>query len=218
MSILTYNFISECLKNSHEVTIILPDKKPEVTPADFYRSGKKYPVLWLLHGTSCDHSDWVRRTNIETYATARDLAVVMPSAMNSDYSNWKHYMAGYHMYDYLTEELMPLIYGWFPISDKREDNFIAGLSMGGRGAIKYAVNYPEKFDAAAILSAVPINFQDLKSGHECPLMDLENPRMKNVIANAGGLNAYINSEENVCRDDSLQQEGERHSPGPEHQG
>ena len=66
-----------------------------------------------------------------------------PSAMNSNYSNWPDTMMGYNMYDYFTKELMPLIYGWFPVSDKREDNFIAGLSMGGRGTIKFAVNYPE---------------------------------------------------------------------------
>lgn len=197
MSILTYNFISEYLKSSHEITVILPDKKPGISPHDFYGSGKRYPVLWLLHGTGCDHSDWVRRTNIERYATKKDLAVVLPSALNSDYSNWEGFMMGYHMYDYLTKELMPLIYGWLPVSDKREDNFIAGLSMGGRGAVKYAVNHPEKFAAAAILSAAPVDFHELRPGHNCPLMDTENPRMKNTIANAGGLDAYVCSGENV---------------------
>lgn len=67
------------------------------------------------------------------YATERNLVVVMPSALNSNYSNWDKFMMGYDMFDYLTEVLMPLIYGWLPVSDKREDNFIAGLSMGGPG-------------------------------------------------------------------------------------
>ena len=70
-------------------------------------------------------------------------------------------MMGYDMFDYLTEELMPLIYGWLPVSDKREDNFISGLSMGGGGALKYAVNHPEKFAAAAILSAPATNLEDI---------------------------------------------------------
>ena len=140
MSILTYTYESQYLNNNTQVTVILPDKPRGITPADFYGSGTKYKVLWLLHGTYGDHTDWVRRTNIEMYATEKNLVVVMPSALNSNYSNWTDYMLGYHMYDYLTEELMPLIYGWLPVSDKREDNFIAGLSMGGRGTIKYAVN------------------------------------------------------------------------------
>lgn len=197
MSILTYNFESQYLQNNHEITVILPDKKREISPKDFYLSGKKYKVLWLLHGTFGDHSDWIRKTNIELYAAEKDLVVVMPSALNSNYSNWPDAMMGYHMYDYITEELMPLIYGWFPVSDKREDNFIAGLSMGGRGTIKFAVNHPDKFAAAAVLSAVPVDFGELKPSHKCPIMDPENPRMKTIIANAGGFDAYVKSEENV---------------------
>lgn len=197
MSLLRYNFESQYLNSNHEITIILPDKKRELSPSEFYRSGKKYKVLWLLHGTFGDHSDWLRKTNIEMYATEKDLVVVMPSALNSNYSNWDNCMMGYKMYDYLTEELMPLVYGWLPVSDKREDNFIAGLSMGGRGTIKYAVNHPEKFAAAAVLSAAPVDFKLLKPGHPNTMFDTENSRMKTTIANAGGMEAYVNSCENV---------------------
>lgn len=197
MSILTYDFESQYLQNNHHIMVILPDKKRELSPTQFYRSGKKYKVLWLLHGTFGDCTDWVRKTNIEMYACEKDLVVVMPSALNSNYSNWDNCMMGYKMYDYLTEELMPLIYGWFPVSDKREDNFIAGLSMGGRGTIKYAVNHPEKFAAAAVLSAAPVDFHLMRPGHECMLMDTEFPRTKLSIENAGGFDAYVNSCENV---------------------
>ena len=65
MSLLTYNFESELLNNNHQVTIILPDKPRSVKAEDFYRSGKKYRVLWLLHSTFGDATDWVRKTNIE---------------------------------------------------------------------------------------------------------------------------------------------------------
>ena len=106
-------------------------------------------------------------------------------------------MLGYNMYDYFTKELMPLVYGWLPVSDKREDNFIAGLSMGGRGTIKFAVNYPQLFAAAAVLSAVPVPFDELRPGHPCLIMDTTNPRMVQTIENAGGFEAYANSEENV---------------------
>lgn len=197
MSILTYNFESQYLNSNHEITVILPDKKREISPVDFYRSGKKYKILWLLHGTFGDHRDWVRKTNIELYAAEKDLVVVMPSALNSNYSNWPDSMLGFQMYDYLTEELMPLIYGWFPVSDKREDNFIAGLSMGGRGTIKFAVNHPDKFAAAAVLSAAPVAFKGFRENHEDFTLNLSNHRVKTTIKNAGGLEAYINSEENV---------------------
>ena len=169
MALVTMNFESQYLMVNHEISVILPDKPREQSPADFYGSGKKYPVLWLLHGTFGDHSDWVRKSNIELYACENDIIVVMLSALNSDYWNWPGFGTGYNAWDYLTEELMPLIYNWFPASDKREDNFIAGLSMGGYGALKCALRAPETYCAAASLSgAVDVSALTLeKPAGEC---------------------------------------------------
>lgn len=197
MSLAVINFQSQYLANNHQVNIILPNKPSDLTPDDFYRSGVRYKVLWLLHGTYGDQTDWVRKSNIELYAEEKNLAVVMPPALNSNYSNWNDTMLGYRMFDYLTEELMPLIYGWLPVSDRREDNFIAGLSMGGRGTIKYAVCHPDRFAAAAVLSAAPMDFGEMRPGYPHPLMDTENPRMRNTLRNAGGIEAFRNSNENV---------------------
>lgn len=191
MALVHFNFESQYLNSNTDVNIILPDKARTMTPKEFYGSGKKYPVLWLLHGTFGDYTDWLRKSNIELYACEKDLIVVMPSALNSNYSNWDT-MIGYHMFDFLTEELMPIVYNWFPASDKREDNFISGLSMGGGGCIKYAVNHPDKFAAAAILSSAPRNFDKID-------MNSTDPRQKRTITsvmNAGGLDAYVNSYEN----------------------
>lgn len=196
MSILTLNFESEHLKSNHEISVILPNKPRNISAREYYESGKKYKVLWLLHGTFGDHTDWVRRTNIELYACEKDLIVVMPSALNSNYSNWDKAMMGFGMYDYLTEELMPLIYNWLPASDKREDNFIAGLSMGGRGTIKYAVNHPEKFAAAAVLSAAPVDFSQLTE-EDLNKDDMFTERLRGMVENAGGLASFIDSSENV---------------------
>lgn len=197
MALLKINFESQYLANNHQVYIILPDKPREATPEEFYRSGEKYKVLWLLHGTFGDQTDWIRKSSIELYAEEKNLAVVMPPALNSNYSNWDDTMMGFKMFDYLTEELMPMVYGWLPVSDRREDNFIAGLSMGGRGTIKYAVNHPERFAAAAVLSAAPLNLDDMSAHNPCGLLDTEDPRMKNTLRNAGGLEAFRQSNENV---------------------
>jgi putative tributyrin esterase len=184
------NFDSHFLHNNNEISIILPNKPGKMTPKEFYGNGRKYKVLWLLHGAFGDHSDWLRKSNIEVYAREKDLIVIMPSALNSGYSNWGDYMMGYGMFDYLTEELMPLIYNWFPASDKREDNYIAGLSMGSAGALKYAVNHPQKFAAAAMLSGAPRNLHNI-------VEETADKRTLTIIRNAGGLEAYINSYENV---------------------
>lgn len=199
MAILNYIFESEYLNQNTQITIVLPDKPRSIKANDFYGSGHKYKVLWLLHGTYGDSTDWIRKTNIELYAAERNLVVVMPSALNSNYSNWDDSMLGFSMYDFLTEELMPLVYGWLPVSDKREDNFIAGLSMGGRGTIKYAVNHPEKFAGAAVLSAIPMNLEEMRPGHPCMMLDPEDGRTRTTLLNAGGLEAFKNSNENVWR-------------------
>ncbi len=197
MSVLSYIFESEYLNQNTQITAILPDKPRSIKAPAFYGSKHKYKVLWLLHGTYGDSTDWIRKTNIELYAAERNLVVVMPTALNSNYSNWDDFMLGYGMYDFLTEELMPLVYGWLPVSDKREDNFIAGLSMGGRGTIKYAVNRPELFAGAAVLSATPMNLDEMRPGHPCPMLNTQDPRTRTSLLNAGGLEAFKNSNENV---------------------
>ena len=194
MSLLHYNFPSKYLRGNTDVNIILPDLPQGAVPEAFYGSGEKYPVLWLLHGGTEDYSVWVRKSNIELYATENRLIVVMPSVMNSSYSDWAHFGGGYLAHEYIVRELMPLVYGWFPASPKREDNFMAGSSMGGNGAWKFAVNYPEKFAACAMFSAAVPDFRaryeaDVKSGQSSHISDLVNMY--------GGLEALLASKENT---------------------
>ena len=194
MAYVQFDFQSEYLMGNTQVSIILPDK-PWLTKArDFYENGKKYKVLWLLHGTFGDHSDWIRKSNIELYACERDLIVVMPSALNTNYANWENFSIGYNMYDFSTEELMPLVHNWFPASDKREDNYIAGLSMGGRGTCVYAFNHPELFAGAAVLSAAP---RDIEWDRKVNPQYFK--RTQGSIDNRGGLQEYIDSYENTWR-------------------
>ena len=197
MSLIHYNFESQYLNNNTDVNIILPDKPRDKTPEQFYGSGKKYKVLWLLHGTFGDYTDWIRKSNIELYACERDLIVVMPSGLNADYVNWPDFALGYNTWDYLFEELMPLVHHWLPASDKREDNFIAGLSMGGNGTLQYAAGHPEKFGGAAILSCAPRDLHQLAKDLEDPECAKVNYRLVNGIRNAGGMEGYLNSPINV---------------------
>ena len=192
MSLAKLNFESQYLSGSTEVSIILPDKPRDVTAKDFYGSAGKFKVLWLLHGGYGDHSDWLRKTMIEVYAREKNLIVVMPSALNSVYSDWPEFMMGFNMFEYLLKELMPLIYSWFPASQAREDNFIAGLSMGGFGTLKLAANYPEKFAAAAIFSAAPLNPKSYSGSLDIPLF-------RNLIKNVGGIEAFEESADNTWK-------------------
>jgi S-formylglutathione hydrolase FrmB len=127
-------------------------------------AGETFPTLWLLHGLSDDHTIWLRRTSIESYAAAKGLAVVMPAAGRSFYQD----MAGGARYwTFLTEELPALCRRWFPLSAAREDNFVAGLSMGGYGALRMGLAKPERYAAAASLSgALDINRRLREAGKE----------------------------------------------------
>lgn len=98
------------------------------------------------------------------------------------------------MYDYIFEELMPLIYNWFPASDKREDNFVAGLSMGGRGTCVLALNHPEKFAGACVLSAVPSDLWAMKA--EGGMMW---ERMQKSAANFDSEEDFLNSYQNTWK-------------------
>lgn len=191
MALSTLNFESKYLNGNTMVNIILPDRPRKIEPSVFYDRSKKYKVLWLLHGTFGDHTDWLRRSNIELYACERELMVVMPSVQNSDYSNWPQFACGFDAEKFLIDELMPLIYSWFPASDKQEDNFIAGLSMGGQGSARYAAWYPEKFAAAAILSGSPNNWRNLSKE------DLAFERTQNQINAEGGMENLLTSHTNV---------------------
>lgn len=107
------------------------------------------PVLYLLHGLSDDDTIWERRTSIERYVAEMGIAVVMPQVHRSFYTNMQQ---GLNYWNYISEELPAFVSQMLRISTKREDTFVAGLSMGGYGAFKLALQHPERYAAAASLS------------------------------------------------------------------
>ncbi|WP_100407927.1 alpha/beta hydrolase [Bacillus solitudinis] len=108
-----------------------------------------FQTLYLLHGMSDDHTAWMRRTSIERYVERLPLAVIMPAAHLSWYTDMKY---GRDYFTFISEELPAICERMFPLSNLREDRFIAGLSMGGYGAIKAGLVAPEKYCAAASFS------------------------------------------------------------------
>ncbi len=107
-----------------------PDKKPCHTPQ------APYPVLYLLHGYGNDYKCWHRYTSMERYAEERRIAVVTCSVGNKCYMNNAF---GENYYDFIAQELPEFICGNFPVSRRVEDTYIAGLSMGGYGALARGV-------------------------------------------------------------------------------
>lgn len=148
MALIQCDFFSEVLELCTSMCVILP----QPTRAEIQKQSKsnhRYPMLYLLHGLSDDHTIWQRRTSIERYVEPLGLAVVMPAVHRSFYTDMA---VGYRYWTFISEELPELARHFFPLSAAREDNFVAGLSMGGYGAFKLALTHPDRYAAAASLS------------------------------------------------------------------
>ena len=101
------------------------------------------PTLWMLHGANSDCTEWFAQTSLQRYLQGRGLAVVTVSVHHGFYVNMQH---GPAYATYLEEEWIPAVRSVFPcLSTRREDNFLAGASMGGFGAFRLAMNRPDLF-------------------------------------------------------------------------
>ena len=149
MALIQCDFHSDVLGMASSMNVILPQQSTTQIGMAGGTSKAQYPVLYLLHGLSDDHSIWGRRTSIERYVAGMNLAVVMPNVHRSFYADMKN---GGRYWEFISEELPQIVKSFFPVSSRREDTFAAGLSMGGYGAFKLALRCPEKFAAAASLS------------------------------------------------------------------
>lgn len=145
MALFNCNFISDTLRMSTSMSVILPQDPTGLAGKKVSTAGEKFPVLYLLHGFGGDHTTILRFSSIEKYVASLKLAVVMPSFHRSFYCNMKN---GYNYWTFLMEELPYIARSFFPLSEKREDNFVAGESAGGYGALKLALSCPENFAAA----------------------------------------------------------------------
>lgn len=165
MALLSCNFFSESLGLSTSMTVILPQQTRSQIGLENVKRPGPHKTLYLLHGLSDDDTIWLRRTSIERYAAAYGIAVVMPQVHRSFYTDMEY---GEKYWEFISEELPELARSFFPLSAKREDNFAAGLSMGGYGAFKLALRRPDLFAAGASLSGAT----DIAAMTENP----ENPR------------------------------------------
>ncbi|MFD0710765.1 alpha/beta hydrolase [Paenibacillus sp. GCM10027626] len=149
MALINCDFYSDTLGMSTSMTVILPQQARSQIGMESRADQHEHPVLYLLHGLSDDHTIWLRRTSIERYVSALGLAVIMPNVHRSFYTDMK---SGYPYWTFITEELPEIARSFFPLSSKKEDTFVAGLSMGGYGAFKVALSLPDRYQAAASLS------------------------------------------------------------------
>lgn len=152
MARLKVDFISNVLHTNTNAIVILPERSVDfVYGGTRYNDEGKIPVLWLLHGMGDDYTSWERFTRVESYALARGIAVVMPSVLNQCY--YGDMIKGGRYFKFIADEVVEVFREMFPqFSTRREDNLIAGISMGGYGALRVALTYPERYAAVGCFS------------------------------------------------------------------
>ena len=158
MALIQVNYLSKALFRTVPVNVIIPSDKISFETMDYLPAPEGgYPTLYLLHGLLGNYTDWVSGTRIQRWAEDAGLAVVMPSGDNSFYVNGQTANNDYGAF--IGEELPRVMRQMFPLSRRREDTFIAGLSMGGFGAIRNGMKHAETFSRIIGLSGA-IHFFD----------------------------------------------------------
>ena len=160
MALIQVNFMSKALLRTVTVNVILPVDKFSLT-GNTKETEKQYKTLYLLHGIFGNYTDWIAGTDILRLAQARDLAVVMPSGENGFYLDQPE--QGRNYATFIGEELVEITRKMFPLSRKREDTFIGGLSMGGYGAIRNGLKYSDTFGRILGFSSALHILEDVES-------------------------------------------------------
>ena len=207
MAWINTHFYSTVLGLNCSMDVILPEDDAGLgVDGSVWDGESKLPVLYLLHGLSDDHTIWMRRTSIERYAAGRRLAIVMPAVHRSWYTDQS---IGYKYFTFISEEVPKIARKFFKISDRRDENFIAGLSMGGYGAMKVALNCTDKFGAVASLSGAldhtalldPKEFKNLKNREYMEKFEKEEPLVINIFKdftiNFGSPDDFVGSDNDL---------------------
>ncbi|HEX8325096.1 MAG TPA: alpha/beta hydrolase family protein [Tepidisphaeraceae bacterium] len=134
MALINFRWFSRVLEKQVETQVLLPEHHPE-----------RCATFYLLHGLSDDSTMWLRRTRIETDISGLPLIVVMPDGFRGFYTD-NHVGPAYGRY--IGEELIDVIDRVFPTIATRDKRCIGGLSMGGYGALRTALTYPDRFVSA----------------------------------------------------------------------
>lgn len=146
MALMRINFYSKTLGKHHHFNLILPEQDDHY---DLSKQPAAMPSVMILHGLSSDNNSYLRFTSVERYANEHQIAVILPDGDHSFYAN----MLYGHSYEDHILEVWRYAHQVFPLSSKRDDNFLAGHSMGGFGVIKTAFQHAELFSKACFMSS-----------------------------------------------------------------
>lgn len=208
MAHITVDFFSSSLMRTTTLDVILPfDDQGSAYATDSHLrhnpegwDERPYPprkapfrTLFLLHGISGNHTDLMSETRIRAWAEERNLAVIMPSGYNAFYLD--HPETHNYYGRFVGQELPEVARRMFNLSDRREDTFIGGISMGAYGALRAGLKYCETYGSVISLSSAMIvdGFEQLISDD---LFFLSRPFLESTF---GDLNQVRGSDKDPAR-------------------
>ena len=149
MALFRVDFFSECFRHSVSLNVLIPSDfsgAPELTPPQ-----GPYKTVYLLHGYRGNNTSWLLNSQVEEMSRQFNIAFVMPSGYNGFYVDAPR--SGIKGSRFIGSELIDFTRKMFPLSRKREDTIIAGLSMGSYGTIYNSLKHGDVFGHAIALSA-----------------------------------------------------------------
>ncbi len=155
MAIGEMEFYSKLLRRDVDFRFILPGDRAENMDLAYYNRPAK--TLYLLHGYTKNSIEWMTCSNIATLAMRYNLTVIMPNGENAFYLDGLPSGRSYNTF--VGEELVAYTRKLFGLSDKREDTFVAGESMGGFGAVMVGLSHSDTFSKIAAFSPAMIHHQ-----------------------------------------------------------
>lgn len=143
VSVVEDSLFSLSLNSTTKFYTILPD--------GYSKTQERYSTVYLLHGFNGDYSNWVKQTDLVKYLQGYNYIVICPDGKNSWYSN-SIVVQNANYEDLIAKEIIPFVDRKYRTKQSKFSRAIAGLSMGGYGAAKYGLKYPQLFFFAGCIS------------------------------------------------------------------
>lgn len=143
MAVFEITFFSNALRRLVPMTAIVPIERPQHHGGGGNPAVEPFRSVYLLHGFSGAHTDWIRGSRIEQLAMAHNVAVFMPAGENAFYLD--DTIRAAHYEQLLCEDIINFTRSVFPLSHRREDTTIGGFSMGGYGALRNGLKRSDIF-------------------------------------------------------------------------
>ena len=194
------NFFSICLGRSVDIQVLLPAEMPGPIPGSGSEgaAAPKFKTLYLLHGYMGNCTDWLLNTPVNELSQQYGMAVVMPSGDNGFYVDQPS--SGVLGASFIGKELVEYTRKLFPLSDRREDTLIAGLSMGGYGAIRNGLANSETFGHIIGLSSAMVTETVKGVTEEVNMLGVNKHYYERLLGDLDKVEGSVNDPRRLAKD------------------